>query len=77
VRHLSRGQRGLAGAQRDLVVAVMDVQRRHVTARCGELAEVVDAAGLSTDSKLTPFAYVILALVGRDGAGPRDIVRRR
>jgi DNA-binding PadR family transcriptional regulator len=25
--------------------------------------------------KLTPFSYVILALVGRDGAGPHDIVR--
>src|SRR5918996_3707753 len=24
---------------------------------------------------LTPFSYVILALVGRDGAGPHDIVR--
>src|ERR671923_1842143 len=25
--------------------------------------------------RLTPFSYVILALVGRDGAGPHDIVR--
>jgi hypothetical protein len=25
--------------------------------------------------KLTPFSYVILALVGRGGAGPHDIVR--
>jgi DNA-binding PadR family transcriptional regulator len=27
------------------------------------------------DPKLTPFSYVILALVGRGGAGPHDIVR--
>jgi DNA-binding PadR family transcriptional regulator len=30
---------------------------------------------MSSDSKLTPFSYVILGLVGRDGAGPHDIVR--
>jgi DNA-binding PadR family transcriptional regulator len=30
---------------------------------------------MSTDAKLTPFSYVILALVGRNGAGPHDIVR--
>lgn len=30
---------------------------------------------MSSDPKLTPFSYVILALVGRDGAGPHDIVR--
>lgn len=30
---------------------------------------------MSSDAKLTPFSYVILALVGRDGAGPHDIVR--
>jgi DNA-binding PadR family transcriptional regulator len=27
-------------------------------------------------SELTPFSYVVLALVGDDGAGPHDIVRR-
>ena len=30
---------------------------------------------MSSDPKLTPFSYVILALVGRNGAGPHDIVR--
>src|SRR3954464_15057175 len=30
---------------------------------------------MSTAGKLTPFSYVILALVGRGGAGPHDIVR--
>jgi DNA-binding PadR family transcriptional regulator len=30
---------------------------------------------MSSDTKLTPFSYVILALVGRNGAGPHDIVR--
>jgi DNA-binding PadR family transcriptional regulator len=30
---------------------------------------------MSRAGKLTPFSYVILALVGRDGAGPHDIVR--
>jgi PadR family transcriptional regulator AphA len=30
---------------------------------------------MSNDSKLTPFSHVILALIGRDGAGPHDIVR--
>jgi DNA-binding PadR family transcriptional regulator len=30
---------------------------------------------MSSDSKLTPFSYVILGLVGREGAGPHDIVR--
>ncbi len=30
---------------------------------------------MSSDPKLTPFSYVILALVGRHGAGPHDIVR--
>jgi PadR family transcriptional regulator, regulatory protein AphA len=30
---------------------------------------------MSRDPKLTPFSYVILALVGRGGAGPHDIVR--
>ena len=30
---------------------------------------------MSSDAKLTPFSYVILALVGRNGAGPHDIVR--
>ena len=30
---------------------------------------------MSRDSRLTPFSYVILALVGRNGAGPHDIVR--
>jgi DNA-binding PadR family transcriptional regulator len=29
---------------------------------------------MSTPPKLTPFSYVVLALVGRDGAGPHDIV---
>jgi DNA-binding PadR family transcriptional regulator len=28
-----------------------------------------------SNAKLTPFSYVILALVGRGGAGPHDIVR--
>ena len=28
-----------------------------------------------SSEKLTPFSYVILALVGREGAGPHDIVR--
>src|ERR671923_1337427 len=28
-----------------------------------------------SNQKLTPFSYVILALVGRGGAGPHDIVR--
>jgi DNA-binding PadR family transcriptional regulator len=30
---------------------------------------------MSSQAKLTPFSYVILALVGRHGAGPHDIVR--
>ncbi len=30
---------------------------------------------MSRAGKLTPFSYVILALVGRGGAGPHDIVR--
>jgi DNA-binding PadR family transcriptional regulator len=30
---------------------------------------------MSSHPKLTPFSYVILGLVGRDGAGPHDIVR--
>ena len=30
---------------------------------------------MSRAGRLTPFSYVILALVGRDGAGPHDIVR--
>jgi DNA-binding PadR family transcriptional regulator len=30
---------------------------------------------MSSKPKLTPFSYVILALVGRNGAGPHDIVR--
>jgi PadR family transcriptional regulator AphA len=30
---------------------------------------------MSTAGRLTPFSYVILALVGRGGAGPHDIVR--
>lgn len=30
---------------------------------------------MSRPFKLTPFSYVILALVGRNGAGPHDIVR--
>ena len=30
---------------------------------------------MSSDANLTPFSYVILALVGRNGAGPHDIVR--
>src|SRR5438045_2619997 len=30
---------------------------------------------MSSDGKLTPFSYVVLALVGRGGAGPHDIVR--
>ncbi len=30
---------------------------------------------MSTHAKLTPFSYVVLALVGRNGAGPHDIVR--
>jgi DNA-binding PadR family transcriptional regulator len=30
---------------------------------------------MSSPSKLTPFSYVILGLVGREGAGPHDIVR--
>lgn len=30
---------------------------------------------MSSTGRLTPFSYVILALVGRDGAGPHDIVR--
>lgn len=30
---------------------------------------------MSSDPKLTPFSYVILGLIGRDGAGPHDIVR--
>ena len=30
---------------------------------------------MSSNAKLTPFSYVILALVGRNGAGPHDIVR--
>jgi DNA-binding PadR family transcriptional regulator len=30
---------------------------------------------MSSDAKLTPFSYVILGLVGRNGAGPHDIVR--
>ena len=30
---------------------------------------------MSSEPKLTPFSYVILGLVGRDGAGPHDIVR--
>jgi PadR family transcriptional regulator, regulatory protein AphA len=30
---------------------------------------------MSSAGKLTPFSYVILALVGRGGAGPHDIVR--
>lgn len=30
---------------------------------------------MSSDAKLTPFSYVILALIGRGGAGPHDIVR--
>jgi len=30
---------------------------------------------MSSDAKLTPFSYVVLALVGRGGAGPHDIVR--
>jgi DNA-binding PadR family transcriptional regulator len=30
---------------------------------------------MSSNPKLTPFSYVILALVGRNGAGPHDIVR--
>jgi PadR family transcriptional regulator AphA len=30
---------------------------------------------MASAGRLTPFSYVILALVGRDGAGPHDIVR--
>jgi DNA-binding PadR family transcriptional regulator len=30
---------------------------------------------MSRTGRLTPFSFVILALVGRDGAGPHDIVR--
>jgi DNA-binding PadR family transcriptional regulator len=30
---------------------------------------------MASTGRLTPFSYVILALVGRDGAGPHDIVR--
>ena len=30
---------------------------------------------MSSNPHLTPFSYVILALVGRNGAGPHDIVR--
>jgi DNA-binding PadR family transcriptional regulator len=30
---------------------------------------------MASDDNLTPFSYVILALVGRNGAGPHDIVR--
>jgi DNA-binding PadR family transcriptional regulator len=30
---------------------------------------------MSSNAKLTSFSYVILALVGRNGAGPHDIVR--
>src|SRR5258708_34298561 len=30
---------------------------------------------MSSNAKLTPFSFVILALVGRNGAGPHDIVR--
>lgn len=29
----------------------------------------------SSDPKLTPFSYAVLILVGRDGAGPHDLVR--
>src|SRR5690242_11742619 len=28
-----------------------------------------------SSSQLSPFSYVVLALVGRDGAGPHDLVR--
>src|SRR5260370_28558153 len=30
---------------------------------------------MSSNAELTPFSFVILALVGRNGAGPHDIVR--
>ena len=30
---------------------------------------------MSRAGRLTPFSYVVLALVGREGAGPHDIVR--
>src|SRR5262245_49616583 len=30
---------------------------------------------MSSAGRLTPFSYVVLALVGREGAGPHDIVR--
>ena len=30
---------------------------------------------MSSDAKLTPFSYVVLALVGRGGAGPHEIVQ--
>jgi len=30
---------------------------------------------MSSNAKLTPFSYVVLALVGRGGAGPHDLVR--
>src|ERR687896_2263015 len=39
-----------------------------------EVCNLQDGA-MSRAGRLTPFSYVILALVGRDGAGPHDIVR--
>ncbi len=39
-----------------------------------ELLNLQDGA-LSSTPRLTPFSFVILALVGRGGAGPHDIVR--
>jgi DNA-binding PadR family transcriptional regulator len=30
---------------------------------------------MSSDTKLTPFSYAVLALVGKGGAGPHDLVR--
>jgi hypothetical protein len=88
----------------DLVLPLVDMQRRHVSGR-GE-AEALDdrvatvgllAADVDTgeavdeperlgpfdelqirvlsSTRLTPFSYVVLALVGRGGAGPDDLVR--
>jgi DNA-binding PadR family transcriptional regulator len=31
--------------------------------------------GVLSSDRLTPFSYVVLALVGRDGAGPHDLAR--
>lgn len=43
------------------------------TESCGRYAKL--RTGVLSSPRLTPFSYCVLALVGRDGAGPHDLAR--